>query len=102
MGPFNRLQWVNIVFYTLVGANAIIVISAAIIASVLLDHDIDELTITGDIKAGLPGIKLPSFTFDHPGNNGTESGAIHKDFGEVLAVSQLTIIYIFFYKTSEI
>ena len=70
---------------TLTGANAIIVIVGAVIAAVLLHYDVDKLTITGDIKSGLPPFKLPAFTLDYTEKNGTES--IHKSFGNILGVS---------------
>ena len=66
-------------------------IATAVIAAVLINYDIDELTITGPIKAGLPAFKLPAFSFNHVKNNGTET--IHKDFGEILSVS----VFLYFF-----
>ena len=65
------------------GANAIIVIVAAIIAAIYIHYDVHELTITGDIKAGLPPIQLPNFSLTYQSSNQT----VHHGFGEVLSVS---------------
>ena len=65
------------------GANAIIVIVAAIIAAIYIYYDVNELTITGDIKAGLPPFQLPNFSLTYQSSNQT----VHHDFGEVLSVS---------------
>ena len=75
----------NYLFLLFPGANCIIVISTAIIASVLIDNGIDELSITGHITPGLPPFKIPDFSIDRPGTNGTEG--IHKSFGNILGVS---------------
>lgn len=71
------------VWLTGISANAIIVISAAIIASILLENGIDKLTITGHVTPGLPPIRLPDFSIDRPGTNGSQP--IHKGFGDILS-----------------
>ena len=58
-------------------------ITAAVIAAVLIHYDIHELTITGNISAGLPPFRLPSFSLDY--GNGT--GRVHKNFGDIISVS---------------
>ena len=65
------------------GANAIIVIVAAIIAAIYIHYDVHELTITGDIKAGLPPFQLPNFSLTYQSSNQT----IHNNFGDILSVS---------------
>ena len=68
-------------------------ITAAVIAAVLIHYDIHELTITGNISAGLPPFRVPSFSLDY--GNGT--GRVHKNFGDIISVSTLCsyIIHIF-------
>jgi len=45
--------------------NAIIVIIASSMASVLYHNDINKFTLTGNITSGIPTFKAPSFTLTH-------------------------------------
>ena len=46
----------------ILAANAIIVVGASGIAAILLSQNIDKLTLTGNIKAGLPPVRFPDFS----------------------------------------
>lgn len=69
------------VWLTGISANAIIVIVAAFIAAIYIHYDVKELTITGDIRAGLPPFQLPNFSLSYQSANQT----VHKHFGDVLS-----------------
>ena len=58
-------------------------IVAAFIAAIYIHYDVKELTITGDIRAGLPPFQLPNFSLSYQSANQT----VHKHFGDVLSVS---------------
>ncbi|XP_071040168.1 sodium-independent sulfate anion transporter isoform X1 [Parasteatoda tepidariorum] len=61
--------------------NALLVILCASIAALLLSHDIDVLTLTKTVKAGLPPFALPPFSINYY-NNATNT-TVHKDFFEM-------------------
>ncbi|XP_076444459.1 sodium-independent sulfate anion transporter-like isoform X2 [Babylonia areolata] len=71
-----KMVFRKIIWLSGTAANAIIVISAAGITAGLLSHDIDVITITGNITSGLPPFGAPQFS--NPAINLTTSEAFSK------------------------
>ncbi|GFY43458.1 sodium-independent sulfate anion transporter [Trichonephila inaurata madagascariensis] len=89
----NRLQWsccgssMQRIMETLlrtvsIARNALLVLSCAGIAAILISYDIDELSLTHSVKAGLPPFELPSFSY-HAFDNVTNK-TIDKDFLDIV------------------
>ncbi|XP_050408906.1 sodium-independent sulfate anion transporter isoform X1 [Patella vulgata] len=71
------------------GANAVIVISAAGVAAGLIGLNIkDKLSITGELKAGLPPFRVPDFTLES-GNITQSAGEIFTKIGAGLGIVPL-------------
>lgn len=78
---FGRI--IDIILRTIAPArNALLVLICAGIAAVLLGHDIDVLTLTQEVKPGLPPFAFPEFTYSYF-NNATNQ-TIHKGFLDIV------------------
>ncbi|ESO97389.1 hypothetical protein LOTGIDRAFT_231568 [Lottia gigantea] len=57
--------WRKFIWLFATGANAVIVISSAGVAAILIHFGVkDKLTLTGELKAGLPPFRVPDFTLN--------------------------------------
>jgi len=55
----------------LTGANAIVVITAAGVVAVLKKYNVDEISTTDKVDAGLPPFAFPKFSAEYPNLNVT-------------------------------
>ncbi|XP_013414950.1 sodium-independent sulfate anion transporter [Lingula anatina] len=73
--------------------NAIVVITCSGMAYGLMAHGINVITITGELKSGLPPFKFPNTTLEIPSQNRTVSfGAICADIGAGFIVVPLVAV----------
>ncbi|XP_045214379.2 sodium-independent sulfate anion transporter-like isoform X2 [Mercenaria mercenaria] len=76
----------KIVWLVGIGANAIVVITSAGVVAILHSYGYDsEITITGDVKPGLPPFRFPAFSVQN-GNSTIEAGEILGDIGTGLFI----------------
>lgn len=69
---------------SILARNALLVLICAGIAAILLSRDIDALTLTHEVKPGLPPFALPNFTYSYFNNDTNQT--IHKDFLDIVQV----------------
>ncbi|KAL5017931.1 hypothetical protein ScPMuIL_003653 [Solemya velum] len=80
--PISILQQVcrKILWIIGTGANAVIVVTAASIAASLLAYNVDKLSLTGKLKAGIPSFQPPKFSLQN-GNTTITADQIFSDMG---------------------
>ena len=72
------------VFSFALARNALLVLICAGVAAILLSYGINALTLTHEVKPGLPPFAFPEFTYTY--FNNVTNQTVHKDFLDIVQV----------------